>query len=441
MVSLADGTVEKRSSLDALPRLMRVVAFGAALAVVAVLHLVRQRGVPVWNSLWAEDGRVFLSDALRDFHGTFFAQNGGYVHVVPRLIAGIIALLPVREAAAGMAIGAAIVIALVAGFVYLASAEMVGSRVIRLALAGAVVFVPVPGNELLANTTNLHFYLLFGCFWALVWQSETRVAVASRSAAAAAAALSDPLCVLFLPLAVMGPAVRRSRRSLVVSCFFGSALLVQLAILAGGTRPERNWGFRLGALPDIFSLRVAGGMLVGDRFLGDAWGAYGRGFAYGALVLVAAIIAALVARSDRRSRLFTVVALGYAGLFFCVQLFGRGTGGMDPEWHGFQLNGARYILLPFLLMTTVILVLTDRVAEARRGRSSPLIRYAALLWLTVLVAVNFSITSERSHGPRWDHQLALARRACERTRGRSVKVLVSPSPPRVWYATIPCRRI
>jgi hypothetical protein len=402
---------------------------------------VRQRGVPVWNSLWAEDGRVFLSDALRDFQGTFFAQNGGYVHIVPRSIAGVVALLPPTDAAAGMAIGAAAVIALIAGFVYLASAEMIRSRAARLALAAAVVFVPVPGTELLANTTNLHFYLLFGCFWALVWQSETRFALTSRSVFAVAAALSDPLCVLFLPLAVVAPTVHRSRRSLVVSCLFGAALLIQLAIVANGTRPGRNWSFRLGALPDIFSFRIAGGLLVGDRFLGDAWTAYGRGFAYGALVLVATVIAALLARSDRRAVLFMLIALGYAGLFFCVQLFGRGTGGVDPEWQGAQLNGARYILLPFLLVTTVILVLADRVPDTGRGRSSQVIRYLALVWVVGLLAVNFSITTDRSRGPRWDRQLALARRVCANTQRRSVSVLVSPEPPRVWYATIPCRRL
>jgi hypothetical protein len=423
------------------PRVARVLVVGAALACATLLHLVRQRGVPVWNSLWAEDGRVFLSDALRDFQGTFFAQNGGYIHVVPRLVAGIVARLPAADAAAGMAIGAASVIALVAGFVYLSSAEMIQSKAARLALAAAVVFVPVPGTELLANTTNVHFYLLFGCFWALIWQSETRVAVTARSAVATAAALSDPLCVLFLPLAVIGPTVRRSRRSLMVSGLFGSALLVQLAVLASGTRPERNWGFRLGALPDIFSLRVAGGLLVGDRFLGDAWAAYGRGFAYGAFLLVAVVIAALLARSDRRAILFTLLALGYAGLFFCVQLFGRGTGGMDPEWHGFQVNGARYILLPFFLATSVILVLADRLADARHSRASGVIRYAALVWLTILLAVNFSITSDRSRGPRWNHQLELGRRVCANTQRRTVTVLVSPAPPRVWYATIPCRRL
>jgi hypothetical protein len=439
--SIVDIRVEDRTGARVASRAVRVAAVVIGLSGAAVLHLVRQRGVPVWNSLWAEDGRVFLTDAMRDFHGTFFQQNGGYVHVVPRLIAGLVAVLPVRDAAAGMAVGAATMIALVAGFVYLASAEVLRSKVARLGLAAAVVFLPVPGTELLADTTNVHFYLLFACFWALLWQSETRLAIVSRSAAAVAAALSDPLCVLFLPLAVVAPMVRRSRRALFVPCLFGAALIVQLVIIAGGARPERNWGFRLGALPEIFSLRVAGGLLVGDRFLGDAWSAYGRGFAYGALLLVAAVVGTLLFRGDGRRAAFSLVALGYAGLFFCVQLVGRGTGGMDPDWHGFQLNGARYILLPFLLATTVILVLADAGPDLRSGAVSTWIRRAALLWLVALLAVNFSVTSDRSRGPRWDRQLAHGRATCAATGKKSVNVLVSPSPPRVWFATIPCRRL
>jgi hypothetical protein len=441
MASVAGVTLERPRNLRAASRLARLIGVVAVLGGAAVLHLIRQRGVPVWNSLWAEDGRVFLSDAIRDFHGTFLAQNGGYIHILPRSIAGAVSLLPVTDAAAGMAIGAAIAVALVAGFVYLASAEVVGSRALRLALAGAVVFVPIPGTELLANTTNLHFYLLFACFWALVWQSETGLAVSSRAVVVVTAAMSDPLCVLFVPLAVVGPIVRRSSRTLAVSSLFGMALLVQLAIIAGGARPERNWGFRLGALPDIFSLRVAGGLLVGDRFLGDAWEAWGRGFGYGALVLLAAVVVVLLAGSDRRTFVFTLIALGYGGLFFCVQLYGRGTGGMDPEWHGFQLNGARYVLMPFFLLTTVVVVLADRASANRHGRSLPLIRYAALVWLVALLALNFSVTSDRSHGPRWNSELARARRVCAAPERRSVNVLVSPSPPRVWYATIPCRRL
>jgi hypothetical protein len=256
-----------------------------------------------------------------------------------------------------------------------------------------------------------------------------------------ATALSDPLSALFLPLAIVGPIARRSIRGLVVPGLFLAALVAQFAIIAGGARPERNWSFRLGALPDIFALRVAGGLLVGDRFLGDAWGAYGRGFAYGALLLVASVIVFLLLRSDRRRVAFAFVSLAYAGLFFCVQLVGRGTGGMDPELHGFRLNASRYVLVPFLLLTTVILVLTDGMAERRRGLVRIWSRRAALLWVVALLAVNYSVTTDRSRGPRWDQELAGARQSCSSPDTRRARVLVAPSPPEVWFATIPCRRI
>jgi hypothetical protein len=432
------------ATADRSPYLRRGVAVGGTLAALSagtLLVLERQRGVPVWNSLWAEDGQVFLSDAIRSFRGTFFEQNGGYVHLVPRLIAGIAAMLPVRDAAAGMAIGAAAVVALIAGFVYLAASEVVRSRVARLALAAAVLLLPVPGSELLANATNLHFYLLFACFWALLWQSETALAVGSRTVAVVATALSDPLSALFLPLAIVAPIARRSVRALVVSAFFLAALLAHLAIIAGGARPERNWGFRLGALPEIFALRVGGGLLVGDRFLGDAWNGYGRAFAYGALLLVAAVIALLLRRSDRRAIAFALIALGYAGLFFCVQLVGRGTGGMDPDLHGFRLNAARYILVPFLLVVSVIIVLVERRYEHAPSAARAWTRRAALVWLTALLAVNYSVTSDRSRGPQWDRELTGARRTCSSGGNKSAKVLVAPSPPRVWFAKIPCTRI
>src|SRR5205085_2586136 len=119
MKAKASKPVRSRATFG-LPLRGRWTATAVGLAVLAagtLLHLERQRGVPVWNSLWAEDGQVFLSGAVRSFRGTFFDQNGGYVHVVPRLIAGIVAALPVHEAAAGMAVGAAAAVALVAGFV------------------------------------------------------------------------------------------------------------------------------------------------------------------------------------------------------------------------------------------------------------------------------------------------------------------------------------
>jgi len=437
-------TMTSASEISSSTQVARRVPVAGVLVILAggtFLHLARQRGVPVSDSLWAEDGEVFLSDALRDFPGTLFAQNGGYCHLVPRLIAGAAAVLPIGDAAVGMAAAAAFVLTLVAGFVFLASAEIMRSRIARLGLACAVLLLPVPGEELLANATNLHFYLLFACFWALVWQSETPAALVSRLVVAITVPLSDPLAVLFAPLAVVAPVVRRTRRALAVSCVFFASVAAQLLLMLGGDRPGRNWAFRLTDLPDVFSLRVAGGLLTGDRFLGDAWIAYGRAFSYGALIVVAAVIASLMLRGDRRTVAFSLLSLAYGGLFFCVQLVARGTSGIAPDPDTFHLNHARYVVLPFLFTVTVILALTDRISAHRANAAWKWGRRGVLLWLAALLVVNYSVTGDRSRGPRWDRQLIQARAACAATVKRTASVLVAPSPPRVWFATVPCRRL
>jgi hypothetical protein len=140
-------------------------------------------------------------------------------------------------------------------------------------------------------------------------------------------------------------------------------------------------------------------------------------------------------RSDRRTVAFAVIALSYAGLSFAVQMFGRGTGGLDPDVHGFRLNGARYVLLPVLMGTTVILALVDAAPDRLHDSVLRWSRRAALLWIAAVLAVNYS------RRPRWDRELAHARGACAAPGRQEANVLVAPSPPRVWFATIPCNRI
>jgi hypothetical protein len=79
--------------------------------------------------------------------------------------------------------------------------------------------------------TNLRFYLAYTCFWALVWRSETRPALAARAVVVAAATLSDQLTLLFTPLVVHRTLVRRARSAFVIPFVFASGLAVQFAAM------------------------------------------------------------------------------------------------------------------------------------------------------------------------------------------------------------------
>jgi hypothetical protein len=430
----AHATRRARTKPSAWPGAKRR-ALGPALVVLFFvftvgLELARQAAVSAWDTVWAEDGSVFLRDALNEsFVSTLAQPYGGYVHVLPRLIAGLAATAPLEQAAIVFSVAWAVVISLSALFVYFASAEILRSKWTRLSLSMLVAFLPAAGSELLGNATNLHFYLTYTCFWALVWRSEARGALAARAVVVAAATLSDPLTLLFTPLVVHRTLVQRARSAFVIPFVFASGLTVQFAAMVSSESPQRLTRFDPGDIPPLFALRVTGSLFVGDRFIDDLWFAFGRSFAYGALALVVLACCIGAAKVGRSTRGFVVLCAAYATTFFVVDLFGRGSAGMRPgydeaTWH---LAGARFTYAPILLLSAALLAIADELPQRFPGSRWRRVQPAALAFAVALVVANFSFSSERSLGPGWQESLAAARARCDRTGGEA-RVLVAPAP-------------
>ena len=417
-------------------------AVALIVAVATVLQLARQAAVSAWDTVWAEDGSVFLADALEHpFFSTLFEPHGGYLHLVPRLVAGLAASLPLELAAPTFNVVSALVVSLLAAFVYLASANKLQARSSRLALSTLVALLPAAGSELLGNAANLHFYLIFACFWALLWRSDSRGALGARVAVVLATTLSDPLAVLLAPLALADALARRSRRALAVPGAFVLGLALQLAAIAASESPQRLTRFDAADVVPLFALRVAGSLTVGDRFIDDLWFAFGKGFSYGVLGLVAAGLVAGVARSPRRTRLFAAVCIAYSVLFFVVFLVGRGSAGMRPgtdeaTWH---LAGARFTYAPILFLAAACLAIVDARPRPVGGVRRLLAARIALGAVTILVAANFSFQSERSLGPTWSSELSAAREDCA-DGDPQAHLRVAPAPFG-FGLTIACRRL
>ena len=419
--------MRSRGKLRAAPAMLA----SAAVALLAGLLLLRQAVASAWDTIWAEDGFEFLADALSGNPlATVLEPHGGYIHLPPRAAAAITALLPLDAAAVTFAVIWALVVALLAAFVYAASAEILRSRALRLALAALAALLPAAGSELLGNATNLHFWLVHACFWAFVWRSTTVPALASRTTVVAVTALSDPLTLLFAPLALWNAVARRERRELMVPAALVAGLAVQLGVTAlAGEPPQRLTAFDPADLPLLYALRVTGSLLVGDRFLDDAWLSLGRLFAYGSLIAVGAALVAGAARVRGATRLFVAVAAGYSVLLFGVFLAGRGTAGMRPgtdeaTWH---LAGARFTYAPILLLTAALLALVDRYAATAAGPGGHRAVGATVVVVAVLVGANFDLTSERSLGPTWRPQLEAARQRCD-AGARAARIPVAPEP-------------
>jgi hypothetical protein len=108
-------------ALPGIPRVMAAVMQVAAVGLGVMLMLARIPGIPAWNGIYAEDFWVFLVGALQHpWH--LLVPEGGYIEIVPRLIAQFVSYLPLPDAAAAFAITGALVTAACALFVFHASA-------------------------------------------------------------------------------------------------------------------------------------------------------------------------------------------------------------------------------------------------------------------------------------------------------------------------------
>ena len=418
---------------DSLRRLStRPTALAAVLVASAVaLQLARQAAVSAWDTVWAEDGAVFLRDALGGHPVTTIVEPyGGYIHLPARLAATVAAGLPLDLASIVFSLAWALVVALLAAFVFFASGEVLRSTALRLALSALVALVPAAGSELVGNATNIHFYLLYSGFWAFVWRADTTPALVARSAVVGATALGDPLTLIFAPLALWNVLTRRGARDLVVPAVFVAGLVVQFAAIAvSGEPPERLTRFHAGDILPLFALRVTGSVLVGDRFLDELWFALGRGFSYGALVVVAAALIFGARGCGRATRIFVATSSAYAVILFAAFLAGRGTAGMRPgtdeaTWH---LAGARFTYAPILFLSAALLAIVDCRAAHLRETRQRVLEAAAVVAVVGLIAANFALTSERSLGPSWRSEVDEGRQRCEGGLER-VRIPVAPAP-------------
>jgi hypothetical protein len=107
--------------------LVLVAAQGAAVALGALALLFRVPGLPSWDTIYGEDCREFLWQALQQPWHVFLVYNG-YEQLVPRVLAQFAAYFPLPEATRFFTVSGAVVAAACGLFVFHASAGHVRSR-------------------------------------------------------------------------------------------------------------------------------------------------------------------------------------------------------------------------------------------------------------------------------------------------------------------------
>jgi hypothetical protein len=218
-------------------RLFEAVGIG----VLAILALAARAPFAI-SQLWAEDGAVFLQQAVtRGVLSPFGQPYAGYYNFVPRAIAGMASLLPLHWAATTTWVGVAVLVGWCAATITYESYEWLNASVARVFLGLSIVLLPALGLEAIATSSELQYTLLFTSLVVMVGSSTTRRSELNRVAIVAVTALTTPLTLVLAPLAVLRVLRRRPHRIDATAAAWAIATAVQFgAVLI--EHPPRNVG-------------------------------------------------------------------------------------------------------------------------------------------------------------------------------------------------------
>ena len=395
------------------------------------MMLARQPGVSALDTMYAEDGAVFLGQALADGPADAITRPyGGYVHVVPRLLAELTAALPVRGAAPALALESAAFVAMLAIVVFRASGGHIRSTAIRAVLALSMVVVPVAQEEVLNNIANLHWYLLFASVWVLLWVPTSRWEVLVGGLVLLLTAMSDPLALLLLPLAVArGWALGRPYADgFMVALVGGLAAQLGLTTLGDATRQRNAVAPKLLEQVHWYAFYVVGRGIFGSRAVGrfgDATSIY--------LVMVAVLMSAVSGVAAVVLRVRTAAVVGVFAvmsvLFYLAPLMLTGS------------TPSRYTVIPVLLLFSMVATAWDGLREPMPKVPRLAIEVVLILVLVTVWSFNFRVGNRRARGPRWSQEVAVAMARCQDGVLESVDLPITPAAPDQWWAAVPCDRL
>jgi hypothetical protein len=218
---------------------------------------------------WAEDGHVFFADAynLGWWHALFNAYNG-YFLAVPRLVAALALLAPLRFAPLVLNIAAILIAALPVSLLFSPRSAAWGDIRFRGFLTGTYLGLP--------NITVIHhgitesqFLLALGAFLLIVAApARTKSEWVADVLFILLAGLSGPFCIFLLPISLFLAWRRRGLWARAMAGILAFCVGVQcyaLLVVNATGRPKFALGASLIRLVRIFGGNVISGAVLGPN--------------------------------------------------------------------------------------------------------------------------------------------------------------------------------
>jgi hypothetical protein len=417
-----------------------------AIAILAIRSIAEWFRLPAVarGTLWAEDARRFLNSAsIVGPANALAVPYAGYLHTIPRLIAGFaVQFTPVSSWADVMSGASCVVAAGVAALVFVCSRDIVQPIVPRILLASITLLDPLSPHEVLGNAANLHWYFLWLSPWLLLYRPRSRTGAWALGLVALLASLTEIQLVFAMPLLAWR---MRDRRRWPVRIPFAVGVLTQLIVTLADPRgtgphtviglPSLAAGFLVNAvLPIVFPTSQAvgwtfahGGPLIGIVLL---------------LLLLAIAGWGFMHSHGPARRLFVALPLASMGLY-AAAVEATPTGFSDyaassaAHWATPWID--RYGVVPSMLLLAVIPVALGVLGPATR--TARRILWAGSVVLVVLLLAQFIPSStRRDGGPLWSPQVSRATLLCE-SRPPTTFVPLAGAPGGTWLVHVQCARL
>ncbi|WP_019179501.1 hypothetical protein [Microbacterium yannicii] len=401
--------------------------FGILVIVGTLLSMLRTP-MSQWNTLWAEDGAVFLDAALAGSPWALFEPYAGYMHLVPRLVISVCALFPLEIVPVVVTIAAALVLSLTAAACYLFLETRIRSRPLQLLSWAVVIVAPMAGGEVANNLANLHWFLMIGAVCALIARSRGRGFAVVQSVVVIAAVGSDPLALMFLPLVAIRWFALRGRGDRAVAIAFGAAAVVQLGVTLAGYVMGAGRSFAgltptIPELLDFYSYRIVLSGLIGPTAALDASRWIGVTLP-GVVVLAIFTFMILVSWHEVGPRYVVLTLSASSAIFFAI-VFRLQWNGVGPAGTlGFTF-GQRYAVLPAVLFLIAMIVAVDAFTRVR-GRISKVVAIIAVSAVVLIPAArDYRWAVPRVDAVTWPEALDDGIDQCD-AGSRSVEIPIAP---------------
>lgn len=307
------------------------------------IYLARSRRLMKLPQFWAEDATVFFHASLADALVALVQPYAGYLHLGPRSVAALGALVPGTLAPTALYWGACATAVFCSGAIYRLASPLQNPYRVLTALAplGAL-----PGPEIYGNATNTQWF--FGTLLGVLVACYRRDRFPSRwwLVLGGYLSLTGPFSVILFPLflcwAGIHKEIRINRAMLIV---VGSGATVQLLILMRMGANKYGEG-----IAELSSWMTAVEQLLKGFTSQHEWTA---ALLLTLLVLLLPLAATWVGRQGRGRD--TLLPVAFLALAFVTLLAGIATHKHQPDLLSPIGAGARYFLEPFAFVLMALL--------------------------------------------------------------------------------------